>query len=249
MNLRLRQKLADRADPRPDGPRSGVSGLEVVAGIAHDLRSPLATITTSAELLEQEVDSITSSHLINVIQRQVQRLQLMIQDLSEYAGFESGRVVLHPGTVDLAKLVEETCADLQEFDSSHNLVFQIPATAVRIRGDHDKLRRVLENLLRNAFKYSPNGTTVIVRLRTVISQEALIEVEDEGPGVPVDMREKIFEPFVRLDNGRNAGQGLGLHVVKLLATAHRGRVWVEAAPSGSARFCVLLPLQAAAIPD
>jgi signal transduction histidine kinase len=241
MNTRRRPRTLENDTGHQDSGSAGANGLEVIAGIAHDLRSPLATITTSAELLEQEVDSITSSHLINVIQRQVLRLQLMIQDLSEYAGFESGRVLLHPRTVDLAKLVEDTCSDLQEFDSSHNLVFQIPATAVRISADHDKLSRILENLLRNAFKYSPAGTTVMARLRT-LPGEAIIEIEDEGPGVPEAYRERIFDPFVRLENSRNVGQGLGLHVVKLLAEAHGGRVWVESTPTGSARFCVLLPL-------
>jgi len=243
MNSSRRQRALVQRKDQYDGQAADPLGIEVIAGIAHDLRSPLATITTSAELLEQEVDSITSSHLINVIQRQVLRLQLMIQDLSEYAGFESGKVLLHPRTVDLAKLVEETCADLQEFDASHNLVFQIPATAVRISADHDKLSRILENLLRNAFKYSPPGTTVMARLRTKPG-EAIIEIEDEGPGVPEEYRERIFDPFVRLENSRNVGQGLGLHVVKLLAEAHGGKVWVESTKSGSACFCVRLPLQA-----
>jgi signal transduction histidine kinase len=196
---------------------------------------------TSADLLEQEVDSDMSNHLISVIQRQVERLQGMIQDLSEYAGFESGKLLLHPGSVDLVSLVEETCTDLQEFEAGHNIVFLLPATPVRIVADRDKLRRILENLLRNAFKYSPRGSTVKVSLVPGKDGAAVLEVEDEGTGVPDSMRELIFQPFVQLENGHSGGQGLGLHIVKLLAEAHSGRVWVEDGAGGGARFCVALP--------
>ena len=219
----------------------GQSGLDVFAGIAHDLRSPLATITTSAELLENELDSDSSGYLISVIQRQVQRLQLMIQDIAEYAAFESGTVCLHPRTVDLTELMKQTCTDVQMLDNRHHITLEMPASPVRLNGDSAKLQRVLENLLLNAFKYSPAGTTVRTRLRFDDPLTAVLEVEDEGPGVPDNCRETIFQPFVRLEPGSNQGYGLGLNVVKSIVEAHRGRVWVESGVIGS-RFCVQLPI-------
>ncbi len=187
MVARHKSRTAARNDARSTERRR----LDVFAGIAHDLRSPLATITTSAELLEDALDSGTSGYLIAMIQRQVQRMQLMIQDISEYAGFEGGVVVLHPNTIDLAELLKETCTEVQMLDGRHNLTYEIPAAPVRLKGDSNKIRRALENLLINAFKYSPPDTTVRARLRhDEANFSALFEVEDEGPGVPIEARDR-----------------------------------------------------------
>jgi signal transduction histidine kinase len=217
--------------------------IEFAAAVAHDMRGPLTTIATSAELLEQELQPDDSTHLITVIQRQAQRLQNMIQDLVEYANLESGEIRLHPAVVDLTDLVREICKEYQEFQPTHRLMVELPASGLKVRADRDKLRRMLENLLNNAFKYSPRGSTVLARLRMPGSAhpEVALEVEDEGPGIPEEMRTVVFKPFVRLAGATGGGQGLGLHIVKSLAEAHGGRAWVESGAAGGARFCIALP--------
>jgi signal transduction histidine kinase len=171
----------------------------------------------------------------------------MLQDLSEYFVIGSGEVVLHPEVINLADLVREICGDFQGMETAHKLVVQLPAAPVHLRADHEKVRRILENLLTNAFKYSPEGSTVMTRVRLAGEEDhdgiqAIIEVEDEGMGIPEEMRERIFEPFVRLSDRQKSGQGLGLHIVSVLAQAHGGRAWVETGCGGGSLFCVALPL-------
>jgi signal transduction histidine kinase len=218
------------------------SRLEYVAGIAHDLKTPLATIATSADLLEKDFDPATYAHLIEIIQRQAHRLQTMIRDLSEYLALESGTVVLHPASLNLTDFVRDACRDFQEFATTHRLDVKLPASPQLIRADPVYLHRILENLLTNAVKYSPVGSLVLASLRFDFeSNTAVIEVEDEGPGIKEELHEKVFEPFVRAEEA-GQGQGLGLHIVKLLVEAHDGAVHLERAALGGAKVSVSLPI-------
>jgi two-component system sensor histidine kinase RstB len=214
-------------------------GLEQVASIAHDMRTPLATITTSAELLELELCDEDSARLISVIQRQTLRLQRMIQDLAEYLRSPSEAVILRKETVDLVELVREVVGEIRAIAGAHHLDLEVPSLGLLASIDAEKVRRILQNLICNALQYSPRGTGVSVRLYPDSSRGAIIEVEDEGPGVPETARDEIFRPFVRLDDSCR-GQGLGLHIVRRFATAHGGIAWVEPGAIG-ARFCVSLP--------
>jgi two-component system, OmpR family, sensor histidine kinase KdpD len=216
--------------------------VEILAGITHDLKTPLATIATSAELLEQGLDAGASTHLIAIIQRQAERLQSLVQDLSDYFSLELGAVVLHPQTIDLTDLLREYCAEFQETSTSHRLDVLLPASQVLIHADAAKIRRVLENLLRNAFKYTPAGSTVHASLKANHSTRTVtVEIEDEGPGIPEESRLSIFDPYVRLPNSTGPGQGLGLNVVKQLVEIHGGCVSVEEGTVGGARFRMELP--------
>jgi signal transduction histidine kinase len=218
--------------------------VEFLAGITHDLKTPLATIATSAELLEQDLEPGASNHLISIIQRQAERLQTLVQDLSDYFRYEMGTIILHPQTIDLTDLVRVFCVEFQESDPDHKLDVLLPASSVLVDVDPSKVRRILENLLRNAFKYTPAGTAVRATLRVDAPEKNVtIEIEDEGKGIPEESRIAVFSPYVRLDTTKGRGEGLGLSIVKQLAEAHGGQVWVENGSAGGARFCVQLPFQ------
>jgi two-component system sensor histidine kinase KdpD len=219
------------------------TGLEFVAGIAHDLKTPLATIATSAELLEQDVDGTTSSHLIKVIQRQAERINLMILELSEHVRAQSNDLSLNYQYFDLGDLIDDAVADVRRSVTSHEIALHLPDEPIRIFGDQGKLRRVVDNLLRNASLYSVPASLIMVNATPdPEANEVLIKVEDEGPGIPAAMRTRIFDPFVRLEDRPDQGQGLGLQIVKLLSEAHGGHAWVEPSPLGGSCFCVALPL-------
>jgi signal transduction histidine kinase len=215
---------------------------ELVATLAHDMRAPLATITTSAELLEQELPGRDFTYFVGVIQRQAFRLQQMVQDLSEYANLPTAGMKLRRDPVDLVDIVREVCTEFQKFRMSHRLEVELPDQSIPAELDSEKIRRVLQNLLSNAFQYAPANSKVRVRLRAGAAQdEAVFEVEDEGPGIPEAYASAVFEPFFRVGN-EGAGQGLGLFIVRRFSEAHGGRVWVEPGSELGARFCVALPV-------
>jgi signal transduction histidine kinase len=218
-------------------------GLRPVAGLAHDMRSPLATIATSAELFEGQLSHEESAYFLNVIRRQAFRLQQMVQDLAEYLDVPTG-LHLHPEDVDLGELMVGVCRDFQSLRTTHSLRVELPAAAALVRVDGEKVRRIIQNLLNNAFQYSPGGTSVLAKLSVAATHKgfAVIEVEDEGPGIPANARREIFQAFLRLEGSRGVGHGLGLYIVEELVRAHGGEVWVETASSGGARFCVSIPL-------
>ena len=218
-------------------------GLRPVAGLAHDMRSPLATIATSAELFEGQLSQEESAYLLNVIRRQAFRLQQMVQDLAEYLDVPSG-LHLHPEDVDLCELMAGVCRDFQSLRTTHRLRVELPAATALARVDGEKVRRVIQNLLSNAFQYSPNGTSVLAKLEVSYTNGAfaIMRVEDEGPGIPENARREVFQPFLRLEGSRGVGHGLGLYIVEELVKAHGGEVWVETASAGGAQFCVSIPL-------
>jgi signal transduction histidine kinase len=216
--------------------------LAFVAGIVHDLNTPLATISTSAELLEQDQESATFDSLVRIIQRQTRRLQTIVQDLSDYVSLESRRIALHPESLDIGAFLRDFRNDFQETAPCHRIDVIVP-DSIQVEADAAKLRRIVENLWRNAVKYTPEGSTIV----TSVEQHAAspgtvtITIEDNGCGIPEASRTRVFEPFVRLAAGEE-GQGLGLHIVRQLAEAHGGAVWVESGSAGGARFCVELPV-------
>jgi signal transduction histidine kinase len=214
-----------------------------IAGIAHDFKTPLATISTSAELLANNVEPDLSDRLVQIIQREVGRLNTMVQDLSDYFSFEAGGIDLHPEPVDIAALVREHCQQFQESTSRHSLDLLLPATPLIIEADAVKVLRIIDNLLRNAVLYTPGDTRIIVSVRheSAGTGSVVLSVTDEGPGIPEEDRTTIFDPFVRLEGTERKGQGLGLHVVRQLAELHGGAAWVESGRGGGARFCVRLP--------
>jgi signal transduction histidine kinase len=218
-------------------------GMELMASIAHDMRTPLATITTSAELLEQNLGADDEAHLITVIQRQALRLHQMIQDLAEFVNEPDGEIKLRAEVVDLGALVREVTSGFQHLHSNHQMTLELPLAKLPASIDPEKVRRIVQNLLGNACQYSPSGSTIAVRLRLLSRRQAVLEVDDEGPGIPKSLRRKIFEPFFRIKNSVGNGQGLGLYIVRAMAEAHGGSVWVEEAPGGGTRFCVTLPVR------
>jgi signal transduction histidine kinase len=123
------------------------------------------------------------------------------------------------------------------------MTLELPLAKLPASIDPEKVRRIVQNLLGNACQYSPSGSTIAVRLRLLSRRQAVLEVDDEGPGIPKSLRRKIFEPFFRIKDSVGNGQGLGLYIVRAMAEAHGGSVWVEEAPGGGTRFCVTLPVR------
>ena len=218
-----------------------------VANVSHELRTPLAHISMFAEtlMLSRERSDDERRHFASVIFRESRRLSTLVESVLRFARAEVRSAPLNIETSGLAGEVAEVVAAFEPIAhaaSATICIDDVDDMAVAI--DRGAFRQILLNLLDNAVKYGPDGQTVVVRAYAQ-SNHAAIAIEDCGPGIPAEERERAFEPFVRLTGGpKRSGTGIGLSVVRELAVAQNGHVWIEDRAGGGARVCLRLPLAA-----
>jgi signal transduction histidine kinase len=217
-----------------------------VSSISHELRTPLTQIRLFSEsLLNDRARSPEQGRRwMRVIDREARRLGDLVDNALLYARAQRHDVQLAAEPLDLHELMAAVTEATRPFAAARDASIEVslPREA-RVRGDERALRHVLQNLVDNALKYGPSGQTVRVTASRGAPGTLDVAVADEGPGVPGADRERIWEPFVRLESDDGiGGTGLGLNVVRTLVQALGGRVWVEDAPAGGARFVVRLPL-------
>jgi two-component system sensor histidine kinase/response regulator len=217
---------------------------QLMAFVVHDLKNPVNSIDLQAQLLQRIPDLPARARGPIARIRDEARMQLrLVHNLLDIAKGEEGRLVPAKRQIDLVELAGEVIAAL-ELRASDLGVRLEPTLAIRfVRADVDLLRRVLENLVENAIRHSPEGG--VVRFTSLEHPAGLrLTVADAGTGVPLAAREHVFERFVQLELDDAAatrmGRGLGLAFCKLAMEAHGGRIWVEDAEPGAA-FCLVLP--------
>jgi two-component system, OmpR family, phosphate regulon sensor histidine kinase PhoR len=169
----------------------------------------------------------------------------LIEDLLTISRLESGRTVLDLHSVDLREEVQRVVDDLhaRAGDRKTRLVNEVPPD-LRARADTDRLQQVLFNLIENAIKYGRPEGAVTVAAKTRSDNNIVVSVQDNGPGIPVEARERVFERFYRVDRARSresGGTGLGLAIVKHIVQGHGGEVWVESEMGVGTTFRFTLP--------
>ncbi len=234
---------------------------DFVANVSHELRTPLTSIKGYVEALLDGAkdDPVVSTKFLDIILKQSDRLNLIIEDLLELSKIESGRVLLKEEPVDLRPIIERALATIKPLadKNGHRLVLSIDNTLPPIPGDEGRLMQVLTNLLDNAVKYTPAGGTIIVNSRLINGAGATgypeggieLTVSDTGIGIPEQNRPRVFERFYRVDKARSrelGGTGLGLAIVKHIVEGHGGQVWVEANQPRGSKFVVRLPIRSRA---
>ena len=231
---------------------------DFVANVSHELRTPLTSIKGYIEALLDGAkdDPETSTKFLDIILKQSDRLNLILEDLLQLSRIESGKILFRRELLPIQRVIERTLAMIKPLadKKGHTLVPLVTDDLPAVLGDEDRLMQVLSNLLDNAVKYTPENGTITVAARPVsddAEQPAMItavelSVNDTGIGIPERDRPRIFERFYRVDKARSrelGGTGLGLAIVKHIVEGLGGRVWVEAnMPTGS-RFVVRLPAQ------
>ncbi len=215
-----------------------------VADASHELRTPLTSIRGYAELFRRGAASGPEdvADAMRRIEEESTRMGLLVDDLLLLARLDQGRP-LERRPVDLARLASDAVADARAVEPDRPIVFEQAQPTV-VQGDEARLRQVAGNLLANVRQHTPPGTPVRVQVRADTSS-AVLEVADEGPGLPADQAERIFERFYRADPSRtraHGGTGLGLSIVAAIVEAHDGRARVDTAPGAGARFRIELPL-------
>jgi PAS domain S-box-containing protein len=214
---------------------------EFVEMVAHDLGSPLTVIKGYAQLLQRRPAG--NDPAIGKILAEVGRMERLLRDLREVTRLDAGQLELRLAPVDLIALVRDRVAQAAfAVADGLRLRCEVPDAPVIGAWDYDRVEQVLTNLLDNALKYAPCGA-VVVRVETG-ETEALVAVQDHGPGLTAEQLHRVFERFTRLPQtaASTAGTGLGLFISKRLIEAHGGRLWADSVPGQGTTFSFALPL-------
>jgi len=212
---------------------------------AHDLRNPLGVILGYAEMLrDEEFPRRESSEMAMKIVAAAERVRDLVAGLIEVSAAEAGKVALERRPCDLLGISRKVVDAHVDPASRKEIGIRLEGTPVVVTGDPGAIEQVVENVVSNAVKFSPRGSTVVVSVR-LDGGAGLVDVEDEGPGVSEPDRARLFEKFARLSarpTGGESSTGLGLSIVKTLTEAMGGQVSLESPPGRGARFRVRLPL-------
>jgi two-component system phosphate regulon sensor histidine kinase PhoR len=230
---------------------------DFVANVSHELRTPLTSIKGYVEALLDggKDDAKTSTDFLEIILKQSERLNLIIEDLLELSKIESGQVLFKREPFHVQNVIERTVAMMKPLadKKGHRLTSWVAPDLPLVTGDEERIVQVLTNLIDNAIKYTPEGGTIKIAGHPLPDSQIPgyavsaieISVTDTGIGIPEQDRPRVFERFYRVDKARSrelGGTGLGLAIVKHIVEGHRGQVWVEANEPTGSRFVVRLPV-------
>lgn len=219
----------------------------LLATLSHDLRTPLTSLHGMTETLAQRVEAFPPDlrETVVAMQRQTEGMVRLVANLLAMARLESGKTPLRLDWVALEEIVGSAAHALREALKEHRFAAHIPPTFPLLFGDAVLLERVLVNLLENATKYVPKGKGISVEAREE-EDAAVIEVRDEGPGLPPGREEEIFDKFLRgRPESSIPGVGLGLAICKAIVQAHHGTISARNRAEGGAAFIIRLPLRPA----
>ncbi len=237
-----RERLGRKALEAEALRRADVIKTALLRAVSHDLRTPLMAISTSAGALARPDLSISDTdraELLATILAASDRLDHLVENLLDLSRLQAGAAAPEPELVGLEELVAGALEELGEDARRVEVSFPDESPAVRV--DAHQIQRVLVNLIENALKYSPPEEPARIQL-AVTPSEAVVRVIDHGPGVTLDERERIFEPFARGSrSGDVRGAGLGLAIARGFAEANGGKLWVESRSGQGATFVLSLP--------
>lgn len=215
--------------------------------ISHELKTPLTTLREGAELLCEGITGpLTPGQLevAEILRHNALRLQKLIEDLLDYNALRGGGIPLSLGAAKLDRLIREAAEHQHLALQAKSLRLELVCPETEIEGDAAKLRTVVDNLLSNAIKFSPSGESIKISLRR-LGGNILLDVTDAGPGIALQDRERIFDPFYqgqRQPHSHVKGTGLGLSIVKELVTAHHGNIEIVDSQDPGTCFRIVLPL-------
>jgi two-component system, OmpR family, sensor histidine kinase BaeS len=217
--------------------------LQLVGDVAHELRTPLATLDGYLEGLEDGVIAPTAQTW-SLLRSEAARLTRMVNDLAELWRAEAHQLSLRVTAVDLAEVARDVGARFLPQAQARGIELDVPGGHAVAQADQDRLAQIMANYLSNALRHAPDGSTIRIAAETT-PDYARVSVSDQGPGLAADQLEAVFERFYRVDAARSraaGGYGIGLAIVRALADAMRGQAWAESeGPGHGTTFYLELP--------
>lgn len=237
----------DRASEAEAIKRSEQLKSALLDAVTHDIRTPLTSIKASATLLLEDREETKSAAklspeeqhaMLEVITRGADRLDRFVEGIVDLAQIEAGDLNLHRNWRSVDDLIEVALAQAEPLMHNHMIQLQVPDELPIMRVDGRAVTEVIYTLLDNARKYTPQRTQITISARTAGDDVIEISVEDQGPGIPRQYRERVFERFFRIagkgvTKEHPGGFGVGLAIAKGIVEAHGGRIWIEDATTGS----------------
>jgi signal transduction histidine kinase len=225
---------------------------ELTALIVHDLKNPLSSILSNAEyMLGRGGLGSDERESLGDMLRASQAMVRLVMNLLDVARSEDGALVPYVTEFELDGLLGDVCKEMgrRVEDKEQRIVLTVASDLRPLRADRDLLRRMVENLIDNAYKYSPRRSTIAIEALAATMDDGAepaveIRVRDEGDGIPVSYRQSIFEKYMRVDDGRGGGRnshGLGLVFCRRAVGVHGGAIWVDDGAGPGSCFCVRLP--------
>ncbi|HCA78595.1 MAG TPA: hypothetical protein DEP53_02560 [Bacteroidetes bacterium] len=214
---------------------------DFVGIVSHDFRTPLSTIMLAAKsLLRKEVNADRLREYLNIIVDQAGRLSLLAEDTLSIAKIESGQLSYQFKIVNVEGIIQEAVS-MVKISARHTFSSSIDMSCSYVRGDQNKLRQVLQNLISNAIKYSPAGGQIHVSVLPSEEhpEDVLFSVSDDGLGIPEEYMGKLFQKYARVDigeAGKIKGTGLGLWICREIIKAHGGKIWVDSEVGKGSKF-------------
>lgn len=223
---------------------------DFVSMLAHELKGPMTTIMGFGQALHQTWDSLPEEkrgHYLEVVYKETERLSHMVSDLLDMSRMDSGTLRYEMERMSVPELVENILAIHTSLTAQHGVKVEIPAGLPDTFADRERVRQVLMNLLTNATRYSPEGTTITIRARVIQGDEQRwlrVAVTDEGIGIAPEDADRIFNKFAMLPKPAwtKKGTGLGLFISRNIVEAHGGRMWVESELGQGTTFFFTLPV-------
>ena len=224
--------------------------LRFIDTLAHELKTPLTSIIAAAGLLAEELETTADKSCQKLSQTIIQNantLENRLAELMDIVKTGSGRLQLQLEPVDMKSLISGTCMQISPLlqNKEQNLKMNLPDSLPIIHGDGPRLEQVMLNLMTNAHKFTPKGGHINLK---VYQQDSglVIEVQDDGIGIPEDKQASLFKPYSRIGSDRQShpGLGLGLALAKQVVELHGGKIWVTSQPGKGSTFSFFLPRRA-----
>jgi len=226
------------------GLAAGSLSAEVLSIVSHDLRSPLATISMAASLL----DDVTRSQeercqMVRMVKRATERMDRLVRDMLEVSRLDSGRTLpIDARCVDVVPVLREACEAQAPVAASRGLVVacDVPDSLPSVKVDCDRVQQVVCNLVGNAMKFTPPDGRITIAARAG-ADEVEVSIADTGAGMSEEELGRIFEPYWQAQRTASLGAGLGLKIAKGIVEAHGGRIWAESEVGKGTTFFFTLP--------